>query len=123
MLVVIDGDRFDEERFSRLVKQYFFSSEVEEKGGRFVSLRVARGAEEARLYVAVMGTRSIEEVEAALIRELYGESVRPEKGAIRAFLRKRGKKIYDLVKEAGEEKLRRAFPLGLIELLKLWGRN
>jgi len=123
VLVVIDGDRFDRKLFSRLVEQYFSYREVEERGERFIGLRVARGGFSARLYVAVMGVRSIEEVEAALIHALYGEDVEPEKSAIRIFLRERGKKIYDLIREAGEDELRRAFSSELIELLKRWRRN
>ena len=105
------------------MEQYFSSSRVEKQHRKFLSLRVARGAGEAHLYVAVMGDRRIEEVEAALVRELYGERVKPEKKAIRAFLRRHGKRIYDLIKEASEEQLKKAFPPDLIELLKRWSHQ
>jgi len=76
VLIAIDGGKFDEERFSRLLRAYFSSSEVEEEGKGYKRLRVSRGPTEARLCVAVMGARSIEDVEASLIREHYGDQSR-----------------------------------------------
>jgi len=92
VLVVIDGDKFDEERFSRLLRAYFSSSEVEVEGKGYKRLRASREPEEARLCIAVMGARSIEEVEASLISELYGESAEPGEASIRRLLGRRGKR-------------------------------
>lgn len=90
----------------------------------FREIEVLRDDKPVKLYVVLMGFEKCrEEAEAALIREVYGVEVKPEEGAIRAFLESEGTDIYELIMKAGEDKLRKAFPPALIDLLKSWCRD
>lgn len=72
----------------------------------------------AELIVLLMGHRvKIEENIAILIKELYGVDVRPDKKEIRRALRRLGKREENLIEEANENQLRRAFGR-IIDILK-----
>jgi len=124
VLIVIDKEFFDEARFESLLKQRFSNYEVTRRDDGFWLVKVTRGPRTANLCVAVMGTRKdIWEVEAAIIREFYGEEVAPTEEEIKRFLRERGVKIYDLIERLKDESLDRVFPQQFIDFLKRWGRT
>jgi len=124
VLIVIDREHFDGRYFKRLLSAYFSGHEVKRRSGGFRHIEVEKGPRKANLYVAIMGVKkAIEEVEATLVREVYGEEVEPSDEAIRRFLREHDVKIYDLIERAGEEKLKKAFPPTFIDFLKKWGRG
>ena|GEM_PF-2461428 len=124
VLIVIDKEFFDEARFESLLKQRFSNYEVTRRDDGFWLVKVTRGARTANLCVAVMGTRKdIWEVEAAIIREFYGEEVAPTEEEIKRFLRERGVKIYDLIEQLKDESLDRVFPRQFIDFLKRWGAH
>jgi len=62
-------------------------------------------------------TKSIEENLSLLIKEVYSEDIIPDKKNLRLFLRKKGIKIHQLIKEAPQEVINKAFPY-LMEVLK-----
>ena len=55
------------------------------------------------------GTTNIEEDIACLITELFGEKLDPSKAEIRHFLKEKGLRIEDLIKQATKEQLKRCF--------------
>ena len=124
VLIVIDREHFDEGLLKRLLNMYFSEHKIKRRSGGFRHIEVKKGAREASLYIAIMGAeKAIEEVEVALIREIYGATVEPSDEAIIRFLKERGLKIYDLIEKAGEDKLMRAFPSAFINFLKRWARD
>jgi len=124
VLIVIDKEAFDESRFKSILEYKFSICSIQKRDTSFWCARVVRGVREANLYVAIMGIeKGIEEVEAILIRERYGEDIEPTKNAIRTFLRRHDTKIYDVIEELGEESIRRAFPRAFIDFLKKWSKG
>ena len=124
VLIVIDREHFDETQLEAQLKQKFSKVELMHKDGAFYTINVMKGTKTANLYIAIMGAKkSIEEVEAALIREYYGEVVKPAKEEIKSALKRHhDEKIYDLIEKLDYEKLRRAFPPSFIDFLKKWSR-
>jgi tRNA A37 threonylcarbamoyltransferase TsaD len=76
------------------------------------------GGKQARVYMAISGgTTNIEEDIACLITELFGEKLDPSKAEIRRFLKEKGLRIEDLIKQATKEQLKRCF-LGVTEAIE-----
>lgn len=124
VLIVIDKEHFDDERFERLLGERFSEREEKERAGSLRHLWVRRGQRSASLFVAVMGhERRIEENLAILIRELLGEEIEGTKGAVWGFLKRLGLHVSELVRRASEEQLKVAFSTAFIEFLKRWSRK
>ena len=121
VLVVIDRERFDDERFNRHVREYFMDHEVRLDADDFKHVWARRGSRQGNLYVAIMGReKALEENLAVLIREVFGADVEPTKEGVWGFLRRRGLHVADLIMRAGRARLGRAFPRHLIRLLEDW---
>jgi len=74
-------------------------------------VEVERGGRRATVYVVVLGReKCVEEDLASLIQARFGEPVEGEKRAVDSWLRRRGLKDGDVVREASREEFRKAFP-------------
>lgn len=91
--------------------------------GRAFVLRGYLGGHSLKIWTAIQGRTRLEDEMSDLIRLKFGEEVKPEKGEIRNFVKRKypnvkGEKYYQaLLKSASKKYLEQAFP-GLCSVLK-----
>lgn len=69
------------------------------------------GSHYVKIYAVIFGkNKNIEEEIADLIKELYGENIKPEKKEIKNFLKKQGIWYSELIEKANKKQLNNAFP-------------